>query len=378
MPTPSSDLNNLNQTSPFVELFTLDATALGGSVYRFTNHPSESGGPLSFGGQLYQPLPITSSGWDFTSTGTPPKPTLTVSNVNRTLLADVIGLGDLVGAKVTRIRTYAKYLDAASFTRRNLLNYSEDLSNAYWTKTLLSVTPNVAVGLSGAMTGDTITDSDTTNYGILAATVPGTYIPGTPYTYTAWILKDDVPKTTRFPGVRLQFGPNNNVMDVPFDTSTGEMLTVNPAGLITQISRSVTDGGDYWIVRLTGSSSDPAATSVRTRIYPAIGFATSPTATNATYGGARTGSITVLGQQVEQGTVSTAYQYTAANHQPFADSTKFIGPEVYIVEQKTGHNREFIQWQLTSIFDRLGMQLPRRQVLKDKGFPGVSRVRVTG
>ena len=59
------------------------------------------------------------------------------------------------------------------------------------------------------------------------------------------------------------------------------------------------------------------------------------------------------------------------------DSTKFIGPEVYIVEQKTGHNNEFIQWQLTSIIDRFGMMLPRRQVLRDKGFPGASRNRVS-
>lgn len=377
MATPYVELQELHQTSPFVELFTLDLTALGGSVYRFTNHPNGSNAVV-FNGMTYSPIPIKSEGWDFSSTGAPPKPTLTVSNVSRTLLADVIGLGDLVGAKVTRVRTFAKHLDAATFTRRNLLNYSEDLSNAFWTKSVVTLTSNTVTGLSGETTGDTVADTDGTNYGILSSVVASGYVADTPYTYTAWIKKDDVPKTTRVPAIRLQFGPPNNVMDVAFDTSTGEMLSVNPSGIITLIDRSVTDGGDHWIVRLTGSSSDPLATSVRTRIYPAVGYALTSTSTAATYGGSRTGSLTILAQQVEAGTVSTAYQYTAANHQPFADPNKFIGPDVYVIEQKTAHNREFMAFQLTSVIDRFGLMLPRRQILKDKGFPGVARTRVQG
>jgi lambda family phage minor tail protein L len=174
MTTPSTDLANLNQTSGFIELYTLDASALGGSVYYFTSNVNASGGALVFGGTTYAALPIATTGWDFTSAGTTPKPVLSVSNVNKTLLSAVVSLGDLVGAKVTRIRTYEKYLDAGS----------------------------------------------------------------------------------------------------------------------------------------------------------------SP------------------------------------------DSSKFIGPDVYVIEQKTAHNKNTISWQMTSILDRMGMKLPRRQVLKDKGFPGVSRTRL--
>jgi lambda family phage minor tail protein L len=174
MTTPSAELTNLNQPSGFVELYQLDCTALGGTVYNFTNNTSPSGGALYFGGIAYTAIPIQTTGWDFTSTGTTPKPTLTVSNVNKTLLSVVISLGDLVGAKVTRYRTYEKFLDSGS----------------------------------------------------------------------------------------------------------------------------------------------------------------SP------------------------------------------DATKFVGPDVFTVEQKTGHNHTAITWQLTSVLDRLGMKLPRRQVLKDKGFPGVGRNRI--
>lgn len=174
MTQPNADLNNLHQTSAFVELYTLDTTPLGGAVYRFTNYPDTNGAGLVYGGVTYSLLPIAGTEWDFTSSGAPPKPKLQVSNVNKTLLSAVISLGDLVGAEVTRIRTFAKYLD-------------------------------------------------------------------------------------------------------------------------------------------NGSSPD---------------------------------------------------------------SNKYIGPERYVVEQKIQHNNQSITWQLSSPLDRFGMLLPRRQVLKDKGFPGVSRTRV--
>jgi lambda family phage minor tail protein L len=174
MTTPNSDLQQLNQTSGFVELYTLDCSAIGGAVYNFTNTCDAAGSALIFGSTAYTQLPIVTDGWDFAASGAPAKPSLSVSNVSKSLLSAVISLGDIVGAKVTRIRTFEKYL-------------------------------------------------------------------------------------------------------------------------------------------ATGSSPD---------------------------------------------------------------GSKFLGPDVYIVEQKTLHNKQVITWQLTSIIDRMGMYIPRRQCLKDKGFPGVSRSRI--
>lgn len=174
MTTPNADLQNLSQTSGFIELFQLDCTPIGGPIYYFTTSVSSDGSPLLFGGNSYSPMPIATTGWDFTSAGTSPKPTITISNVAKTLMASVVTLGDIVGAKVIRIRTYAKYLD-------------------------------------------------------------------------------------------------------------------------------------------NGSSPD---------------------------------------------------------------STKYLGPDTYVVEMKTMHDNTQISWQLSSIIDRMGLMLPRRQVLKDKGFPGVGRTRI--
>jgi lambda family phage minor tail protein L len=118
--TPNVDLQNINQTSPFVELFTVDCTDIGGSVYRFTPMTDGNDSSVSFGGITYQPLPIITTGWELNSTGTQPRPTLSVSNVSKVLLSAVVSLGDIVGAKVTRIRTFAKYLDNGSSPDGNM------------------------------------------------------------------------------------------------------------------------------------------------------------------------------------------------------------------------------------------------------------------
>ena len=118
MPTLQSniqgEINKLQNTAAYVELFKLDASHFGGTTYYFTNNASTSGGAVVMSGQAYQPIPIQATGFDVTSSGTLPKPSLVISNVHATLLSAVLGLGDLVGAYLTRIRTYEKFLDAGA------------------------------------------------------------------------------------------------------------------------------------------------------------------------------------------------------------------------------------------------------------------------
>jgi lambda family phage minor tail protein L len=106
-----ADLQKLNLAYSLVELFTLDCSGFGGSVYHFTPHFGV-GATLDFGGVTYTSIPITSDGWEVTSSGTQPRPTITISNVYSTMLNAVVTLGDIVGAKVTRKRTLERYLDA--------------------------------------------------------------------------------------------------------------------------------------------------------------------------------------------------------------------------------------------------------------------------
>jgi lambda family phage minor tail protein L len=104
------ELQKLEQGSAWVELFELDATAFGGTIFRFCNHLNTTGGNVVFAGLTYTAMPIEVSGWDLSQTGTSAKPTLSVSNISKVLLSAIISQGDLVGAKLSRIRTFSKFL----------------------------------------------------------------------------------------------------------------------------------------------------------------------------------------------------------------------------------------------------------------------------
>lgn len=111
-------------TPPLVELYTLDTGPITGwhspQRERFYFTPMtqyvgpNAGTPESFvvfQGYTYTPFPIEATGWEYTLDGAPTKPSLKVSNVNRFLQAAVNNLGDLVGAKVIRRRTFMNFLD---------------------------------------------------------------------------------------------------------------------------------------------------------------------------------------------------------------------------------------------------------------------------
>jgi lambda family phage minor tail protein L len=94
----------------WVDLFTIDATAIGASVYHFTS-ATDRGSSVSFGGIVYTALPIDSNGFQASSSGALPRPKLTISNVNKFLQPYILANNYFQGAKVTRIRTLDKYLD---------------------------------------------------------------------------------------------------------------------------------------------------------------------------------------------------------------------------------------------------------------------------
>jgi lambda family phage minor tail protein L len=101
-----------------VELYELDTTVIGGvDVFRFTPHgPNELGSDIVWAGQTYTRLPINASGFERRGNGALPRPKLAVANV-----IGLIGAvaDSLIGAKLTRTRTFAKYLDAANFSSGN-------------------------------------------------------------------------------------------------------------------------------------------------------------------------------------------------------------------------------------------------------------------
>ena len=119
-----SDLQNINPSS-IIELFTLQLkNSLHGSnsIYRFHNGTSlNNNGEIFWQGNSYQRFPIQANGFAF-QRGKLPRPKITISNATGFMSSilntiNAINPGnDLTGATVTRIRTLAKFLDAANFS----------------------------------------------------------------------------------------------------------------------------------------------------------------------------------------------------------------------------------------------------------------------
>ena len=118
-----SNLQNINP-SAIIELFTLQLdNSLHGAttIYRFHNGSSlKDNGEIVWAGNSYQRFPVKAEGFQY-GKGQLPRPTLTVSNALGTITAILLSVNttttgnDLTGATVTRIRTLARFLDAANF-----------------------------------------------------------------------------------------------------------------------------------------------------------------------------------------------------------------------------------------------------------------------
>ena len=115
----TGELQGINPTA-IIELFQLELNANQHGVnqtYYFHNGTRQnSGNNLVFGGTTYIALPIEADGFAYSGQGSLPRPTLRVSNILSTITALLTTLPNgLEGAKVTRLRTLARYIDDANF-----------------------------------------------------------------------------------------------------------------------------------------------------------------------------------------------------------------------------------------------------------------------
>lgn len=113
----------LQEVAPgaIIELFEmqLDSTLHGSTtLYRF--HPGvneKDNNDIIWNGNVYQRYPVEMEGFEYTGSGQLPRPKIRISNALNLITAVLLTLPDgLEGAKVTRIRTLARYLDAVNFT----------------------------------------------------------------------------------------------------------------------------------------------------------------------------------------------------------------------------------------------------------------------
>jgi len=114
--TIASDIQSLDPGA-IVDLFELDSSMItGGDVLYFHAGVNELGNDVVWQGVTYTRFPIEASGFERSSGGAIPQPRIRVANVTGLVGAMARELQDLVGAKLTRRRTFVRYLDAVNFT----------------------------------------------------------------------------------------------------------------------------------------------------------------------------------------------------------------------------------------------------------------------
>lgn len=114
---PADVASDVQKLAPgnLIELFTIDNTAIGGSIHNFHAGSNGLSQAIVFDNVTYSMWPIEAYGFELSAKGTLPTPTMKVANITGIIGALCNDLDDLINAKLTRRRVFAKYLDAINF-----------------------------------------------------------------------------------------------------------------------------------------------------------------------------------------------------------------------------------------------------------------------
>lgn len=107
------------EPNTLIQLFELDLSKSTRTVSNLLFHPGEiqkfEDKSITWQGRKYFPLSCSFEGASLQADGKLPRPTLTLSNHNGTISKYLKALGDLSGFKVTRKRTFLKFVDDINF-----------------------------------------------------------------------------------------------------------------------------------------------------------------------------------------------------------------------------------------------------------------------
>jgi len=326
MAIPVSALQSINPGS-IIELFTIQlSTALHGSntLYRFHNGANlNANGEVVWAGNSYLRFPIECTGFEFGSTGTLPRPKISISNIFGTMTAimqDVntttIG-NDLNGAKFTRIRTLARFLDAVNFA------------------------PTTTTTTSTSTVADP-SDGETVTYTVTVQNVGGVNI----------FLLNGVNN----PVITMKRG-STYIFDQSDSSNSGHPL---------RIKRN--SGASYSTGVTVAGTQGSAGSSVT--FQPPYPDAPSDLRYYCTVHGNAMGNTITMNDPntIQQQSTSSS----SAQVNPFGtpDPTAEFPQEIYFLDRKVTENRDVVTWEAQSALDLVNVKLPKRIATKDI-FPGI-------
>jgi len=112
-----------------IDLFEVELTQAVNGVNETLRYHAGTNGlteNLKFGGKIYSAVPIEIDGFEFSTKGTLPRPTMRVANVNNAI-SNLIALRNPLAAKVRRIRTFAKFIDTTNFSAGSFFAPDQDV-----------------------------------------------------------------------------------------------------------------------------------------------------------------------------------------------------------------------------------------------------------
>ena len=354
---PISELQGV-APSAIIELFELDLNQLQHGItetYRFHAGSSlNANGELVWAGNNYLRFPVEADGFEYSGNGQLPRPKIRCSNILGTITALLLSLpSGLEGAKFTRIRTLARYLDEANFPpRRNLYN---DTNLFAWTESATSAgpqvrwrQPNAALAPDDTLTATKLsvsTDSDDQRIlvgstGIAANTVVTFSVYAKSAEYSRIGIRATSPTTTT----------------AVFNLQTGEWLVNSDA--TSQFA--VYAGAGWWRIGITYTTTtgNPANWI---RIVSNNNF--------FTFTGDGTSGIYIWGAQLEANPSATEYQYIGSTwtRSPYGvpDPSAEFPREIFYVDRKVVETRDVVEFELAAAFDLAGVRAPKRQCISN-------------
>ena len=328
MAIPVSALQSINPGS-IIELFTIQlSTALHGSntLYRFHNGANlNANGEVVWAGNSYLRFPIECSGFEFGSTGTLPRPKISISNIFGTMTAIMQDVNqttvgnDLNGAKFTRIRTLARYLDAVNFSS---------------TTTTSTTTSTVA----DPADGETVT-------------------------YTVTVVQDS--------------GGNNvfalNGVQKPVITmKRGSTYIFNQEDSSNQNHQLAfkSDSGGSYTTGVTNTGTYVGQTNYITTFQPPYPNAPSDLRYYCTSHGNNMGNTITMNNPNTIQQQSTSSSSSQTNPFGTPDPTAEFPQEIYFLDRKVTETRDIVTWEAQSALDLVNVKLPQRIATRDI-FPGI-------
>jgi len=167
----------------------------------------------------------------------------------------------------------------------NLILWSQDLDNAYWTKTNVTITANSTIAPDGTSTADTITDTATNSFHAISEGTNATFVNGFTYAFSKYVKAG----THNYVQMTVPFGQFSNIPYANYDLTTCKPTLVasnSPAVIASPIGAAAggqpVAGGYCWLWLIAKATSNAANSglnlvmindplSVRAPVYPGTG-----------------------------------------------------------------------------------------------------------